>query len=158
MLPRVYDPLRQRKMQTGDEFNLKWDQSAFRLVPRRSERNWKKNNRNGINKNRDPATAQVSVEMKIKQQKAFCGRNKLKSMSRFCERLKWFLLVYLDYYSCGYLISNTIVILVEYFFSALHNTLISSSILKYCIFFASALKIPRFWIFEITFLNSNQQN
>lgn len=39
----------------------------------------------GINKNRDPATAQVSVEMKIKHQKAFCGRNKLKSVSRFCE-------------------------------------------------------------------------
>lgn len=33
-----------------------------------------------INKNRDPATAQVSAEMKIKRQKAFCGRNKLKSM------------------------------------------------------------------------------
>lgn len=38
----------------------------------------------GINKNRDPATAQVSVEMKMKQN-VFCGRNKLKSMSRFCE-------------------------------------------------------------------------
>lgn len=40
----------------------------------------------GINKNRDPATAQVAVEMEIKQQNAFCGRNKLKSVSRFCEQ------------------------------------------------------------------------
>lgn len=74
------------KKNATDEFNSKWEPSTFRLVPRRSERNWKREkNRNGINKNRDPATAQVSVEMKIKQQKAFCGWNKLKK----CVAILW---------------------------------------------------------------------
>lgn len=55
-------------------------------IEKEEKREGKKSTQSGINKNRDPATAQVAVEMEIKQQKAFCGRNKLKSVSRHEQR------------------------------------------------------------------------